>query len=136
MLSQENIMLNRRTLIASLAVATLAPLSALAGAATPYSDAAFAEAQKAGKSIFIDISATWCPTCKAQAPIIKSLLGQAKFKDIVTFKVDFDAQADVVRALGAQQQSTLIAFKGAKETGRSVGDTSPNSIEALLASAI
>jgi thioredoxin 1 len=129
-------MLNRRTLIASLAVAALAPTFAFAGAATTYSDAAFKAAQKAGKSIFIDISASWCPTCKAQAPIIKNLLGSAKFKDIVTFKVDFDAQSDVVRALGAQQQSTLITFKGEKEMGRSVGDTDAASIEALLATAM
>jgi thioredoxin 1 len=29
-------------------------------------------------------------------------------------------------------QSTLIAFKGEHETGRSVGDTDPSSIAALL----
>ena len=29
-------------------------------------------------------------------------------------------------------QSTLIAFKGTKETGRSTGDTNAASIEALL----
>jgi thioredoxin 1 len=129
-------MINRRTLITSLAVAALAPLPSYAGAASAYSDAAFKEAQKAGKSIFIDISAPWCPTCKAQAPIIESLLGTAKFKDVVTFKVDFDTQADVVRAFGAQQQSTLITFKGEKEMGRSVGDTDAGSIESLLAAAI
>ena len=40
--------------------------------------------------------------------------------------------ADVVRAMGAQMQSTLIVFHGAAEKGRSTGDTNPESIRALL----
>jgi thioredoxin 1 len=50
--------------------------------------------------------------------------------------VDFDAQKDAVRKFGAQMQSTLIVFKGGKETGRSVGDTNPDSIAALLDKAV
>jgi thioredoxin 1 len=38
----------------------------------------------------------------------------------------------VVKDFGAQMQSTLIVFKGAKEQGRSVGDTKEASIAALL----
>jgi hypothetical protein len=52
------------------------------------------------------------------------------------FKVDFDEQKDDVRALKAQRQSTLIVYKGETEKGRSVGDTDPASIEALLDSAL
>ena len=97
---------------------------------------ALAAAQAANKSILVDISATWCPTCKAQAPIIQKLSADDKFKDLVILRVDFDSQKDVVRALGANSQSTLICFKGAKETARSVGDTDPASIETLLATAL
>ena len=50
--------------------------------------------------------------------------------------VDFDHQTDDVRALKAQSQSTLIAYKGAEEIARSVGDTNPGNIEALLKSAL
>ncbi len=129
-------MINRRHLFASIAILAVASPAARAAGAVAYTDAAFAEAQKAGKSILIDISAPWCPTCRAQAPIIESLLGTPALKNMVTFKVDFDSQSEVVRAFGAQRQSTLIAFKGSAETGRSVGDTNPASIEALLNSAI
>lgn len=41
---------------------------------------------------------------------------------------------DVVRMLAAWMQSTLIAYRGASETSRSVGDTDPASIGALIAS--
>ena len=43
---------------------------------------------------------------------------------------------DHVRALKAQSQSTLIAYKGAEEVARSVGETNPGLIEALLTSAL
>jgi hypothetical protein len=45
---------------------------------------------------------------------------------------DFDSQKDLVQRFGAQKQSTLIAFKGDKEQGRSVGDSKRDSIAALL----
>ena len=78
------------------------------------------------------IHASWCPTCKAQDPILSELMSAPKFKDLVYFLVDFDRQKDAVKFLGARMQSTLIAFKGEKVTGRSVGDTDRSSIAALL----
>jgi hypothetical protein len=41
-----------------------------------------------------------------------------------------------VRALKAQQQSTLIVCKGAEEIARTVGETNPGNIEALLKGAL
>jgi hypothetical protein len=54
------------------------------------------------------------------------------FKDLTLYQVDFDSQKDVVRSLGARMQSTLIAFHGTTEVGRSTGDTDATSIKALL----
>jgi thioredoxin len=107
-------------------------LQAQADTAVPYSDAAFKAAQAAGQPILIEIHADWCPTCKAQKPILDKLTGEPKFKDLKIFRVDFDAMKPVVKVFGAQMQSTLIVFKGATETGRSVGDTKEASIAALL----
>jgi thiol-disulfide isomerase/thioredoxin len=92
----------------------------------------FAAAQKAGKPIFVAIHASWCPTCKTQKPILSELMAEPKFKNLVYFIVDFDRQKDVVKFFQARMQSTLIAFKGATEAGRSVGDTNRASIAALL----
>ena len=82
--------------------------------------------------ILIEIHADWCPTCKAQKPILDQLTAAPKFKDLKIFRVDFDAMKPVVKQFGAQMQSTLIVFKGAAEQGRSVGDTKQASIAALL----
>jgi hypothetical protein len=54
----------------------------------------------------------------------------------VIFAVDFDSQKPVVRQFRAQSQSTLIAFRGKAETARSVGDTNPGSIAALVQSTV
>jgi thioredoxin-like negative regulator of GroEL len=85
-----------------------------------------------GAPILVEIHADWCPTCKAQNPILDRLTSNAKFKDLKIFRVDFDAMKPVVKQFGAQMQSTLIVFKGTAEQGRSVGDTKEASIEALL----
>ena len=129
-------MLTRRDVVGLAALAVFAATPVYARESVPFTRAAFEAAQKDGKSILIEIAASWCPTCRAQKPIIEGLLDSAKFKDMVAFRIDFDDQADEVRAMGAQTQSTLITFKGMKEAGRSVGDTNPVSIEELLGRAI
>jgi thiol:disulfide interchange protein len=132
----------RAILAAAAAFGALALLQATPGSAqvtvrkSPFAMAEFQAAQKAGQSIIVEIAADWCPTCKVQAPIIQSLTSAAPMDKVRVFTVDFDAQKDVVRALKATSQSTLIGFKGTKETGRSVGDTRADSIKALVSSTL
>jgi thiol-disulfide isomerase/thioredoxin len=123
-------------LLVVVSVPLLASLPASSAEWKPFDAAAFAQAQKDGKPILVDIFAVWCPTCRAQNPILTQLTREPKYKDLVVFKIDFDTQKDAVRALKATSQSTLIAYKGETETDRSVGDTNPASIAALLDSAL
>ena len=131
-------MISRRSLVVlAIAMTSLAASPILAAdEIRSFTPADFSAAQKAGKPILVEIHADWCPTCKAQAPIISELRKQPKFKELMVFRVDFDSQKDAVKQFRARSQSTLITFKGASETGRSVGDTNKGSIEALLAKAI
>lgn len=131
-------MLSRRSMLILGIFATSAVLlePALAATPKPFDAKAFAEAQKAGRPILVAVHASWCPTCKAQTPILGQLTDDAKFKSLAYFVVDFDSQKDLVQRFGARMQSTLIAFKGDKETGRSVGDTNRTSIAALLDKAL
>ena len=127
----------RRNIITLAAIGIAVPASfARAAAVTEFTMEAFKAAQKAGKPILVDVWAPWCPTCKAQGPILKSLLADPKNKDVVMLRVNFDTQLDVLKAFNVQSQSTLIVFKGTKETGRSVGDTGAESIASLLATAV
>src|SRR5271170_1360384 len=114
-------------------LAMAAPLvPAWASTAVPFSAEAFKAAQASGSPILVEIHADWCPTCKAQKPILDQLTAAPKFKDLKIFRVDFDAQKPVVKQFKAQMQSTLIVFRGTVEQGRSVGDTRQSSIAALL----
>ena len=131
-------MFARRFLIkAAAAAATAAVLCASAPAFAaeeqPFTRQAFLAAQKDGKSILVEIHASWCPTCQAQKPILGKLFVDPKFKNLAVFRVDFDSQKDEVRNFKARIQSTLITFKGNEEIARSVGDTNPDSIADLLA---
>ncbi len=131
-------MFNRRLFIGALALGATLALSPLASAMAPetYNQQAFASAQAAGKPILLHITAPWCPTCKAQKPILSKLEGEAKFNNLVTYNIDFDTSKDLLRKLHVAQQSTLIVYKGKQEVGRSTGDTNPASIEALLGKAL
>jgi thiol:disulfide interchange protein len=131
-------MIHRLTLltVATVALAWAAALPAAAAERQPYDADALATAQKAGKSILVHVSAPWCVTCKAQKPILDKLAADPAFKDMVMFDLDFDTGGEALTALNTRVQSTLIAWKGDKETGRSVGDTSAGGIEALLKTAL
>lgn len=139
-------LIDRRQTIALLSVAALAltfPVlrgsSAFAeegNAPQPFTEAAFDAAQKAGKPILVDTYATWCQICARQAPIIEKMRAEPKFKQLVIFKVNFDTQKDVMRKFRASVQSTLIAFHGTKEVGRSSGETQPEWIEDLVDKAL
>ena len=109
-------------------------LSAAAAQAdwTPYSQSAFDKLQAGGNPVLVDIYASWCPTCRAQAPIISELLNRKEYQGIAALRVDFDTQKDVVKAFHVPLQGTLIVFTGGKEVGRSTGDTTRAGIEALL----
>lgn len=126
-------MLNRRSVLGLLAAAAMASATgAIAGEKVAFSQSAFDAAAAAGKPILVHISAVWCPTCRRQKPVIGALLSEPQFADLVVFEVDFDSQKDIVRRFGARAQSTLIAFKGEAEVGRSVGDTRQASIAELV----
>ena len=131
-------MIAHRVLLAAgiLAAVMLGSLPAIAADWKPFTQAEFSAAQKDGKPILVDIFAPWCPTCRAQKPILEELTAKPEFKDLVVLVVDFDHQTDDVRALKAQQQSTWIVYKGAEEIARTVGETNPGNIEALLKGAL
>ncbi len=127
-------MIERRFVLwaALAAIGAMAAGPASAFEAGAFDAKAFEAAQAAGKPILIEVTAPWCPTCKAQKPILAELGHKPRFKELVAFQIDFDSQKDLLHKFGVTMQSTLIAFKGPKEVGRSTGDTNAASIEGLL----
>ncbi len=93
------------------------PPAAAWAAGKPFDQAGFEAAQAAGKPILVEVHADWCPTCRAQEPIISRLMQDPKHSGFVVLRVDFDNQKDVVKRLHTPYQSTLIVFKGKKVLG-------------------
>lgn len=120
----------------------LCAIGLLAGAATlsqalelrPYSAAAVADAQQAGKPLAVLFHAQWCPTCRAQEKTLDSMKGEGGL-DLTVFLADYDTEKDLKRQFGVRAQSTLVALRGRKVTARVIGDTSAEGLRAALKSA-
>lgn len=117
--------------IVLLALSSLTSL-AMAGDIKPFNQTEFDKLTNEGKPVVLDISATWCPTCKQQKPIIDGLMKQPAYKDVTLMTIDFDSAKPTLKKFKITMQSTLVAFKGDKEVGRSVGDTTPAGLEGLV----
>ena len=113
------------------AAALLLSGSLAAQAGQPFDGKAFQQAQAAGKTILVDVTAPWCPTCQKQRPIVQEI--EKEKPSLVVYEVDFDTAKDTLKRFRVQYQSTLIVFKGANEAGRSTGETDPARIRALVA---
>ncbi len=120
-----------RKTIVLLALSALTGLVA-AGESRPFSQQEFDRLNHDGKPVVLDVTASWCPTCKAQKPIIEALSKQPAYKDVTLLAVDFDADKATLKQFKVGMQSTLVAFRGGKEVARSVGDTTPAGIESLF----
>lgn len=110
-------------------------LAAVAGVA-PFEQAAFDRAVAAGEPVIVQFHADWCPTCKAQTPVVAALAAEPQMKAVKVFVADYDAERELKKALKVTQQSTFVVFKGGKEVTRSTGQTQRAGIEAVFAKAL
>ena len=126
--------MRRSVLFRSLVVGAGLVLAALAAAAAavPFQAAAFDAALAQGKPVIVDFAAAWCPTCKAQKPIVQSLLSDPKRAPLTLFVADYDTETALKTRLGVTMQSTFVVFKDGKEVGRSTGQTQKQALAALF----
>lgn len=117
----------------TLALATACNL-ALALDIQPYTPETLAAKQKAGEAVALHFHADWCPTCRAQDKVFSGWKGDASVPGTLLI-VNYDKERELKRQLGVRTQSTVIAYKGARETGRLAGDTDPKALRAVLDSA-
>ena len=119
-----------RSLFAGIALCAAA-VASLAGE-MPFDKAKFDAALAQGQPVIVDFAADWCPTCRAQKPIVQGLLKEDKLKPVTLFVADYDTETALKKQLGITQQSTFVVFKGGKEVGRSTGQTQKEAIAALF----
>ena len=125
-----------KTLLA-LVTTTLVLLTAPAPASeAPYSAVAFERLISQGQPVVVDFHADWCPTCRAQAPIVRGLLATPELKSVTVLIANYDTELALRKSLNVSTQSTLVVFRHGKEVARSTGDTSRDGLAALLRQAI
>ncbi len=127
--------MKRRDFIVMTAAATAMPLLAQAGGVT-YAPGLAASELAAGKTVFLDFTATWCSTCAAQGRVIDALqASNPAYEQAITFiDVDWDnyGNGELSRALRIPRRSTLVVLKGNQELGRVVAGTSKKVIKQLM----
>ena len=100
----------------------------------PFTKEAFDAAAAEGKTILVDFYAPWCPVCRAQEPKVTARLN-GDFKHVVAFRVDYDSNAMLRKAMNVQKQSTLILFKGRSELARLSYTSEDTALDELFAHA-
>jgi thioredoxin 1 len=126
-----------KTLAATALSFTFVIYSALAmSAEIPFNQAQFDAARTSGKPVAVVFHADWCPTCRAQAPLLKELAETPGLKSVTLFVADFDTEKALKMSLGVTKQSTIVVFKDGKESARSTGDTQRDNLAALLHHAV
>ncbi|EAQ27614.1 Trx [Erythrobacter sp. NAP1] len=101
-----------------------------------YDEAEFMMAQKKGKTIVVDVYADWCPTCRAQAPILDELREQRQSGDVLFVKVNFDDEKAFLRAHRIPRQSTVLVFNGMDEVARSIAETNRGRLRSMVLGAL
>ena len=125
--------MKRFTKIALACAALITSIPAIAAPTwTPYTQAGFAKAQAAGKAIVVDVHADWCPTCKAQAPILDELRSEKRLSGVTFVRVNFDIDKAFLREHRIPRQSTVLVFRGTRETARSIAETRRTELRAAV----
>lgn len=94
---------------------TIAPAAAFE--IHPYDKAVVDKLIASGKPVVLHVYASWCLQCHMQKAILENLETDKQYDKIAFFRVDYDGQKDTVAALNCPR-STVIAYKGGKETAR------------------
>ena len=128
--------MKRRAFLASAVAAGIVPQALLAAGFVDYKPGLIENELAAGKTVFVDYSATWCSTCARQARVINALRAQnGAYDQAMTFvKVDWDTYKNhaVTKTRGVPRRSTLILLRGQSELGRLIAGTSESQIKALM----
>jgi len=81
--------------------------------------------------VVVDFYADWCGPCKIMAPIFDEFAADHAGRALV-LKLDTDRNPATSTRFGVRGIPTLIVFKDARETGRQVGVTTKQKLDALV----
>ncbi|XYI01035.1 thioredoxin family protein [Sorangium sp. So ce1128] len=90
-----------------------------------------AEVLEAGVPVLVEFTATWCPPCRALAPILHRLAeeGAGRLKVVA---VDGDRCPALARRFNVRAFPTVVALEAGKEVARHVGLTTKEKLLKLV----
>jgi thioredoxin-like negative regulator of GroEL len=89
------------------------------------------EVLKSELPVFVDVTAEWCPPCKAAKPLVAELAQQYAGR-LKVVMIDGDASPDLVATLGVRGFPTFLAFYRGDILGRQAGFGGRRSLQALV----
>ena len=87
----------------------------------PYvtADTFTAEVLEADTPTLVDFTASWCPPCRAVAPVLDQI--DAERDDLRIVKVDVDEEQSIAARFGILSMPTFLLFRHGQEVARVVG---------------
>ncbi len=81
--------------------------------------------------VLVDFTATWCPPCRALAPVLHRLAEEQAGR-LAVRTVDGDAETRLAARFRVKAFPTVIAFSGGREVARHVGLTTREKLLGLV----
>ena len=89
------------------------------------------EVEEATVPVVVDFTATWCPPCKALAPVLEQVAQDYAGKAKVV-KVDVDENNALAARFGVSSIPNLVFFKDGQVVNQAVGFQSEAKLKSLL----
>jgi thiol:disulfide interchange protein len=131
--------MNRRTFLAlGLALPFVAHMAQMAQAegATPYTAEAVATELAAGKTVVLDFSADWCPSCQAQGRTIAALRDEnpGYAGTLAFFVVDWDTykDSDLTKTYGIVRRGSLVLLNSQGVVAQTDTHSSKGDLKAMF----
>lgn len=83
-------------------------------------DANFEQVISDARPVLVDFWATWCPPCRAIAPVLEQLAGEANGRYVIA-KLDVDENQQTAGRFHIEGIPTLLIFKSGQLVDRLVG---------------
>lgn len=132
--------MNRRTFLALTAALPFAAQPVRAADAAPYSPEAVQAELAAGKTVVLDFSASWCPSCQAQGRSISALRDEnpAYAERLAFFVVDWDTykDTDLAKQYGITRRGALVLLKGDQVLAKTDTHSTKDALKAMFDQAI